>query len=84
MVGGVDEVLGAMFFSQNQAAGDVVVVQMGFGHMRDPDASGTRGFFNAVGVPLRVNDQSNFAVMHQVTPVPQCRGFDDYDVHTSG
>ena len=80
-VGGVHQVLRTVGLGELRAAGDVVVVQVGFSDMGDGHARFTGGSFHAVRVPLRIDDKAHRAVVHQVAPVPQLRGIDDNDVH---
>ena len=82
-VGGVDQVFRSVSASELEASGDVVVVQVGLGDVRDVDAGFAGCVFHPVGIPLRVNDQCHGAVMHEVASVTQFRGFDNDNVHGS-
>src|SRR5687768_17161556 len=79
----VDEVLRTMGAGEDQAAGEVVVVDVRLSNVRDADSRGARSFLDPVRVPLRVDHQGHAAVMHQVAAVPELRGLDDNNVHAS-
>ena len=80
-VGGVDEIAGAVGAGQDQPAGDVVIVHVRFGHVRDGYPGVTGGRLDAVRVALRVDRQRHRAVVDQVAAVPELRGLDDDDFH---
>ena len=79
-VGGVHVVGRAGRAGQGQAAGDVVVVDVGLEHVghRDPAAGGQRE--HPVDVALRVHHERDRAVGDQVAPVAQRRRLDRHDV----
>ena len=84
VVCGVDQVLGPELPGEDQASGDVVIVEVGFGHMRDTDTRCARGFLHAVGVALGVDgnhdDLHLFRVVlqqgHGLGQFGHCRGAD--------
>ena len=80
-VRGVDEIAGAVGAGQDQPAGDVVIVHVRFGHVRDGYPGVTGGRLDAVRVALRVDRQRHRAVVDQVAAVPELRGLDDDDFH---
>ena len=68
-----------MVFGKLQSAGDVVVMDVGLGDMRDPHTRVGDGLVYPVGVPLGVNDHADFAVVEQINAVAQLGRFDrDY------
>ena len=79
LVGGVDEVRGAGALGQGQAAGDVVVVDVGLEHVADPHAFGGGQVEDAVDVALRVDHERHLPVVDEVAAVAQGRGLDRDD-----
>ena len=77
----VDEVGRAGLAGKDEAAGDVVVVDVGFGDVGDPCARVRGGSQDAVGVALGVDDKCDLAVVNEVAAVPELRGFDDGYMH---
>ena len=78
-VGGVDVVRRAGRPCQRQAAGDVVVVQVGLEDVGDPHPRPLRQGEHPVDVTLRVDHQGDLTVMGQVAAVAQGRGVDRDD-----
>jgi hypothetical protein len=80
-ISGIDEVTRAVRLRQFQAAGEVVVVDVGLGYVGDGHPGAAGGGFDPVRVPLRVDDERYRAVMDEVAAVPQLRGFDHNHFH---
>ena len=83
-VGGVDVVRGAGRRGQGVAAGDVVVVDVGLEHVRDPHTGRCRRVQDAVDVALRVDHERDRAVVDQVAAVAEGGCVDREDVHHGG
>jgi len=71
LVLGVDQIRGAGAPGEGEAAGDVVVMDVGLEDVRQPQAILGEQGQDAVDVPLRVHHEGNLAVMHEVTAVAQ-------------
>jgi len=70
---------GASLTGERQPAGDIVVVDVGFEDVGDPDTSGSSEIQDPVDVALRVDDQRDPPVVDQVAAVPQSRRVDRED-----
>jgi hypothetical protein len=79
-VGGVEQVSGADGAGEGQAAGDVVVVDMGFHHMGDVDTGRVGQVDDPVDVALRVDHQRGGAVVGEVAAVAEAGGVDRQDL----
>src|SRR5690606_16192697 len=69
---------------QGQAAGDVVVVQVGFGYVGEAYAEAAGRGDEAVDVAVGVDDHAGFAVVCQVAAVAQGGGLHRLDVDVHG
>ncbi len=58
---------------QDEPAGEVVIVQMRFGHVGDPDVGRRGGSLHPVCVALWIDDQGRLSVVDQVASVPGWR-----------
>ena len=81
VVSGGHDVLGAGGAGQFQAAGDVVVVDVGFQDVGDPHAAVGGEVEDPVDVALRVDHHGDVTVGDQVAAVAETGGFDDGHVH---
>ncbi|MGT2461490.1 hypothetical protein [Sinomonas atrocyanea] len=72
-----------MLAGVDQAAGEVVVVDVGLGDVRDLHAGRGGGGLDAVDVPLGVDHEGVLPIVHEVAAVAELRGVDDDDVHDS-
>ena len=79
VVGGVHVVRGAGGLGEGQAAGDVVVVQVGLEDVGDADAGLAGEVEHAVDVALRVDDEGDLAVVGEVAAVAEGGGLDGDD-----
>lgn len=66
---------------QDESAGDVVVVDVGLGHVGELDSSLVKQGFDAVDVALGVDDQPHLPVVDEVAAVPELGSVDDGDIH---
>src|SRR5690606_23570754 len=76
-----DEIDGAVPPCELGTPGDVVVVQMRLGDMRDAHAPIPCQPLDPVEVALRVDHHTDGTVMDQVAAIPQRIGANDLDVH---
>ena len=79
LIGGVDEVPGSDAFGQGQAAGDVVVVDVGLEHVADPHALLGGQVEDAVDVALGIDHERHLAVVDEIAAITQGRGLDRDD-----
>ena len=84
LLGCRDDVLGADLAGQREAAGHVVVVDVGFEHVRDLHVPGLRGGQDPVDVTLRVHDHSLRSVVDQVAAITEGRRLDGHDLEHPG
>ncbi len=75
----IDEVLGAGPLRESEAAGDVVVVDVGLEDVREAYGVLVEEGQHAVDVALRVDDERDLAVVHEVAAVAEGRGVDHED-----
>ena len=80
VVGPVHVIPGTGLAGQRQAAGHVVIVNVGLEHMGDLGPPAGRCRQHPVNVPLRIHHQRGSPVGRQVTAVPQRRGVDTDDL----
>jgi len=76
---GVHVVRGAGLARQRQPAGDIVVVDVGFEDVGDPDARGSGEIQDPVDVALRVDHERDPPIVDQIAAVPQRRRLDRED-----
>ena len=81
VVAGGDDVLGFGDAREFQAAGDVVVVDVGFQDVGDPHAALAGEVEDPVDVALGVDDHGDVPFGDQVAAVAESGGFDDGHVH---
>jgi hypothetical protein len=79
-----NDVGGAVPPGQFQAAGDVVVVDVGLSHVRQRQAVLGEQFVDPVEVPLRIDDEGGRAVMGDIAAVTQSAGIQRDDVGRCG
>ena len=76
LVVGVDEVRGTRAQRQGETAGDVVVVEVRLQDVGQPDAVTLEDLEHPVDVALRVDDERDLAVVHDVRAVAERRSVD--------
>ena len=82
VVAGRNDVLRPCRPGQFEATGHIVVVQMGFEHVRDTNSELADASDYPVDVTLRIDDDRGSAIEHHIASVAQARGFDDLYAHT--
>jgi hypothetical protein len=74
LLGGSHEVGPPRRSREVEASAHIVVVDVGLGDVSDSHARLRRCLLHSVDVPLRIDDQGDVAVVHQVAPISEsCR-----------